>query len=167
MAKTYANLNEDEYNEKVLWIADYIIETKCSTRKAAKYATENGFKISNVSVHNMMHNKLLRIDGEKYKEVMNVLGENTPKSIDDANTKIRIYSATSYLLQDFTVQEIAAVLDTTIDIIYDDLTTRLPKLDKKLAQDVKKKLQTHKLENLGQYKDGVPEVLVNDKISGR
>ena len=40
-------------------------------------------------------------------------------------------------------------------------------LDKKLAQDVKKKLQTHKLENLGQYKDGVPEVLVNDKISGR
>lgn len=164
MARTYANLTEDEYNEKVLLIADYIINTKCSTRKAAKYATETGFKISNVSVHNMIRSKLPKLDAERFQKVMEVLGSNTPKSIEDANTKVRIFSATSYLLQDFTVAEVADMLGSTLDTIYDDLTVRLPKLDKTLAQEVKKKLQTHKLENLGQYKDGVPDVVLEEQI---
>lgn len=164
MAKTYANLTEDEYNEKVLLIADYIINTKCSTRKAAKYATETGFKISNVSVHNMIRSKLPKLDAERFQKVMGVLENNTPKSIEDANTKVRIFSATSYLLQDFTVAEVADMLGSTLDTIYDDLTIRLPKLDKTLAQEVKKKLQTHKLENLGQFKDGVPEVVLEEQI---
>lgn len=164
MAKTYSNLTEEELKEKILMIADYIIETKCSTRKAAKYATENGFPISNVSVHNMIHKKLPKIDLERYQKIMKILSDNAPKSIEDANTKIRIYTAVSYLLQDFTIEEIAKMTDSTFDIIYDDLTTRLPKLDAKLAKGVKSKLLEHKLENLGQYKEGVSQEIIEEKV---
>lgn len=165
MAKTYSNLSEEELNEKILMIADYIIETKCSTRKAAKYATEKKFPVSNVTVHSMMHNKLPKIDIEKYKKVINILKGNTPKSVEDAQTKVRIYTATSLLLQDFTIPEIAEQAESTPDIIYNDLTARLPKLDKELSKAVIRKLSEHRLENLTQYKDGVPESILDEKVN--
>lgn len=165
MAKTYSNLSEEELQEKILMVVDYIIETKCSTRKAAKYATENGFPISNVSVHNIIHKKLPTIDMEKYQKVVEILNANTPKSIEDAKIKVRIYSAAAYVLQDFTIPEIAKMLDSTPDIIYDDLTSRLPRLDTSLAKEVKRKFQEHKLENLGQYNEGVPTDVIDKQIS--
>lgn len=165
MAKTYSNLTEEEMQEKILMVVDYIIETKCSTRKAAKYATENGFPISNVSIHNIIHKKLSKIDMKKYQEVIKILNENSPKSIDDAKTKVRIYSATAYMLQDLTIQEIAEILHSTPDIIYDDLTSRLPRLDTRLANDVKGKLQEHKLENLSQYKMEIPSEIIENQMN--
>lgn len=165
MAQTYSDLPEEELEKKILMVVDYIIETKCSTRKAAKYATENGFPISNVSVHNIIHKKLPAIDMEKYQKVVEILNANTPKSIEDAKIKIRIYSAAAYALQDFTIPEITKMLASTPDIIYDDLTSRLPRLDISLAKEVKIKLQEHKLENLGQYKAGVPNEVIENQIS--
>lgn len=165
MTKTYSNLSEEEMKEKILMVVDYILETKCSTRKAAKYATENGFPISNVSVHNIIHKKLPTINIEKYQKVLKILNANTPKSIEDAKIKIRIYSAVAYVLQDFTILEIAKMLDSTPDTIYDDLTSRLPRMDTKLAKEVKRKFQEHKLENLGQYNEGVPSEVIDKQMS--
>lgn len=165
MARNYSNLPEEELQEKILMVVDYIIETKCSTRKAAKYATENGFPISNVSVHNIIHKKLPTIDMEKYQKVVEILNTNTSKSIEDAKIKVRIYSATEYILQDFTILEIAKILDSTPDVIYDDLTSRLPRLDSSLAKEVRKKFQEHKLENLGQYKTGVPNEVIDNQMN--
>lgn len=165
MAKNYSHLPEEEMKEKILMVVDYIIETKCSTRKAAKYASENGFPISNVSIHTIIHKKLSKLDMKKYQQVIEILNANSPKSIDDAKIKIRVYSATAYVLQDFTIPEIAQMLDSTPDIVYDDLTSRLPRLDVKLSKEVKRKLQEHKLENLRQYKAGVPIEVVDNQIT--
>lgn len=164
MAKTYSNLTEEELQEKIIMVIDHMIETKCSTRKAAKYATENGFPISNVGIHRIIHKKLPQISMEKYKSVLNIINNNSPKSIEDVKTKIRIYTAVGYVFQDFTIQEISDLLNSTPDIIYDDLTSRLPKLDKQIAKDVKLKLQEHKLENLVQYNQNVPIEVIQNQL---
>jgi predicted DNA-binding protein YlxM (UPF0122 family) len=67
------------------------------------------------------------------------------------------------LFHDYTVSEIADALNSTVDVIYDDLTRRLPRIEKQadvlllvekylpsssISDDVKSVLQRHKLENL-------------------
>ena len=96
--------------------------------------------------------------GQKSREIKDTLEQikKWDSTIEDAETKIRIYQAASLILQDYSIDEIVEVLHSTYDIIYDDLTSRLPKLDVKIAEDVKKKLLEHRLQNLPQYKDNIP-----------
>ncbi len=156
MARTNYNLTDEEVKERVFQVADYIISTGSSTRKTAKYFTEHYFAISNATVHEYLHKRLPKLDAERYQKVMKIIELNTPKTIEDAETKIRIYQAASLILQDYSIDEIVEALHSTYDIIYDDLTSRLPKLDVKIAEDVKKKLLEHRLQNLPQYKDNIP-----------
>lgn len=153
MAQNYSYLSEEELKEKILMIADYIIDNKASLRAAAKYASDNGFKISHVSVHYLLQNKLMELDKNRYEKVMAIINEHLPKSIEDDEVKSRVNAATSLLLQDFTIEEIAERLNSTFDIIYDDLTNRLPKLDSKKADLVKSRLEKHRLKNLERAKN--------------
>ena len=157
MARNNSYLTEEEKKARVLMIADFIIKTKSSTRKTAKFFTENYFPISNCTVHDYINNRLLKIDAQKYKEIVKILNLNTPKTIRDAQIKIRIYQAAALMLQDYTVEEIANLLNSTKDTIYDDLTSRLPKLDEKIAEDVKRKLLEHRYANLTQNTPKIEE----------
>ena len=60
-------------------------------------------------------------------------------------------------IQADTVEEIANLLNSTKDTIYDDLTSRLPKLDEKIAEDVKRKLLEHRYANLTQNTPKIEE----------
>ena len=141
---------DEVLKEKILQVADYVIETGSSTRKTAEYFTENLFPISNVTVHTYLTRKLKYIDLGKYQQVKNILEANLPKGIEDVNVQTRVYQATSLLLQGYTVSEIASRLNSTIDIIYDDITNRLKRLedDEALWERVQAILQDHSRNNL-------------------
>ncbi len=148
MAHNYTDLSDEEMNKNINMIADYIIKTKCSTRKAALYAKEQGFPISNNTVHTLMIHKLPLINLQKYEKVKSIFEANKPKTIQDKDTLKRVLEATNLLLDGFNVLEIAEKLSSTQDIIYDDLTSRLPKIDYIKAQEVKEKLEKNRLNNL-------------------
>ena len=163
MAKTYSNLSDEEKKKRILLVADYVIENKASTRLTAKFISNNHFPISNVTVHTWLQKNLIKLDPVRYQKVSEILKFNTPASVEDATTKSRVFAAAKCILLDYTVDETARELESTRDTIYDDLTSRLPKLDKKIADDVKKKLQEHKLTNLTQYNYGLPEETLNER----
>ena len=163
MAKTYSNLSDEEKKKRILLVADYVIENKASTRLTAKFISDNHFPISNVTVHTWLQKNLIKLDPVRYQKVSEILKFNTPASVEDATTKSRVFAAAKCILLDYTVDETARELESTRDTIYDDLTSRLPKLDKKIADDVKKKLQEHKLTNLTQYNYGLPEETLNER----
>ena len=163
MAKTYSNLRDEEKKKRILLVADYVIENKASTRLTAKFISNNHFPISNVTVHTWLQKNLIKLDPVRYQKVSEILKFNTPASVEDATTKSRVFAAAKCILLDYTVDETARELESTRDTIYDDLTSRLPKLDKKIADDVKKKLQEHKLTNLTQYNYGLPEETLNER----
>lgn len=163
MAKTYSNLSDEEKKKRILLVADYVIENKASTRLTAKFISDNHFPISNVTVHTWLQKNLIKLDPVRYQKVSEILKFNTPASVEDAATKSRVFAAAKCILLDYTVDETARELESTRDTIYDDLTSRLPKLDKKIADDVKKKLQEHKLTNLTQYNYGLPEETLNER----
>ena len=163
MAKTYSNLSDEEKKKRILLVADYVIENKASTRLTAKFISDNHFPISNVTVHTWLQKNLIKLDPVRYQKVSEILKFNTPASVEDAATKSRVFAAAKCILLDYTVDETAQELSSTRDTIYDDLTSRLPKLDKKIADDVKKKLQEHKLTNLTQYNYGFPNETLNER----
>ena len=163
MAKTYSNLSDEEKKKRILLVADYVIENKASTRLTSKFISDNHFPISNVTVHTWLQKNLIKLDPVRYQKVSEILKLNTPASVEDAATKSRVFAAATYILQDYTVEEAALELSSTRDIIYDDLTSRLPKLDKTIALDVRRKLQEHKLTNLTQYNYGLPEETLNER----
>ena len=150
---------EEQLKETVIWIADYVIATGASTRKTAAYLKEQGFSISHVTVHFYLTKRLPEFDFGRYVRVKEILGKNTPKTVRDVEVKKRVYQATSLLLQGLTIPQIVEEMNTvsgeekvSIDIIYDDLTKRLPKIetDPQILADVKKELLKHRLQNLNQ-----------------
>lgn len=168
------NLKDDEErNKRVLEVAEYVIKTGASTRQTAKYFTENKYSISNATVNDYLRNRLPKLNKELAIEVDKILKANTPKTVEVVEVRKRIYQAVSLLFQDYTISEIAKELNSTFDIIYDDLTIRLPKIedrpdvlkrvreflsskDSSISEDVKSVLQRHKTENLANQHGNKP-----------
>ena len=150
MAKNNMYLSDEEKKKRVLIVADHIIQTGDSIRKTAQYVSQNYFPVSIATVHDYINNRLPKIAMDKYIQATKIINGNTPKSVQDAQIKIRIYSAALYMLQEYTIPEIVQFRGSTYDTIYDDLTSRLPRLDKKMAEDFRNKLLEHRLANLKQ-----------------
>ena len=127
-----AKFTDDERIEITKAIADYIISTKCSTRKAAEH-----FNISNATVSTLMNELLSKMDPIKYSQVESVLAANKPKTVKDDEVKQRVLKVAELIKEGFTVEEISKALDTTINIINEDLQTRLPRISESLHAEVK------------------------------
>lgn len=138
-----AKFTEEERDKLILEIADYIIETVASTRKAAEK-----FGISNYSVSDYMNNRLQRINFEKYKQVKSVLDGNKPKTIADPNIRKRILEEAKLINSGMTAAEVAQYFGISVDVIHDDLTSRLPKIDEDLAHCVAERLKMNSMNNL-------------------
>lgn len=128
-----AKFPDDERIEITRNIADYIISTKCSTRKAAEH-----FNISNATVSTLMNELLSKMDPNKYSQVQSVLNGNKPKTITDEEVKQRVIKAAELIKEGFTVSEIANSMGVTINVINEDLQTRLPRISETLYNEVKK-----------------------------
>lgn len=113
---------------------------------------------SHVTVHNNITNRLKYIDKNLYNEVMTMIKENTPKSIEDKQVVARILRGIHSLLNDDkTIIEIANDENTNEFVIYRDLTRRLKWLHEKnpelISKDIILKvndtLKKHSMDNLG------------------
>lgn len=179
MAKEFKKSNcisDQKYEEMVklvLEIADYAIKTGESTRQIAKK-----FSVSNYTVSVYLRKRLPNIDPNRYKLVKQIIDKNTPQTIDKVEVRKRIYAATSLLLQGMTVAQIVEWMNqerveekVTFDIIYDDLTRRLPLIesDSTIIEDVKRRLTENRLNNLNNQGINGPNVLSQSqpRIQGR
>ena len=138
-----ARFTDDERIEITRNIADYIISTKCSTRKAAEH-----FNISNATVSTLMNELLSKMDPKKYSQVESILSGNKPKTVKDDEIKQRVLKAAELIKEGFTVEEIAKALDTTINVINEDLQTRLPRISESLHAEVKEIQRRNSISNL-------------------
>ena len=138
-----AKFTDDERIEITKNIADYIISNNSSTRKAAEY-----FKISNATVSTLMNELLSKIEQEKYLQVQSILNGNKPKTITDEETKQRVIKAAELIKEGFTVSEIANSMGVTINVINEDLQTRLPRISESLYNEIKEIQRRNSRENL-------------------
>lgn len=138
-----AKFTDEERKVLILEIADYIIANKLSTRKTAER-----FGISNFSVSDYMNNRLIMLDPEKYKKVQEILNNNKPKTIEDDGIKTRVLEEAKLINSGMTATEVAVSFGISVDVIHDDLTTRLPKIDKELAACIAEKLKLNSINNL-------------------
>lgn len=134
---------EEERNKKVIKIANYIIENNSSTRKAAEQ-----FGISNATVSVWMNYLLKNLNHKMFLNVQEVLNKNKPKTIEDIKVKKRVLEAAKLIAQKYTVLEIANKLGVSVNVINEDLQTRLPRISKALYEEVRIELKKHSMSNL-------------------
>lgn len=134
---------DEERKEKIIEIANYIIENNSSTRKAAEQ-----FGISNATVSDWMNYSLKKIDSKKFIKVEDILKKNRPKTIADINIRKRVLEAAKLITQNYTAEEIANKFNVSINVIYEDLQTRLPRISLELYNQVKDILKQHSMKNL-------------------
>lgn len=124
-------------------IAYYIIETKSSTRNTAMK-----FKISNATISVLMNDLLKILNREKFLLVQEVLNMNKPKSYKDEDVRKRVLLVADMVLNGFTVEEISKSMNETVNVINEDLQTRLKKISPELYINVKLKLKENSYTNL-------------------
>ena len=142
-----ARFTDEERIELTNKLADYIIETKASTRKAAQV-----FGISNATVSTWINEVLIKINRAKYRAVSEILLSNTPKTVEDEAIKNRVLKVANLVLAGFEVQEIAKAFgkDVTVNVINEDLQTRLPRISEELYEQVNAIKKAHSKANLWQ-----------------
>lgn len=138
-----AKFTEEERREITKSIADYIINNNCSTRRVAYV-----FGVSNATVSTLMNELLPKIDEVKYLQVQNILNVNKPKTITDESVKNRVLAAAELIKNNFTVEEIASSMGVTINVINEDLQTRLSRISESLYNEVKEIQKRNSMENL-------------------
>lgn len=140
--------HKDEIREKrIKEVAEYVIETGASTRKAAEYFTKNHYPISNATVSEYCHLYKKR-NPQKKENISKVIKNNTPKTIRNKSVEFRVYNHTKLLLSGLTIKEIADYSHSSYWTIYNDLTMRLNKLDSSLGKQVKTILKSRSEANL-------------------
>lgn len=142
--------NEDERRQKALEISEYIIEenkkgNKISTRSLAKQ-----YGLSNYTISNLMGDFLNRYYPANYEKVHKILQGNIPKTIENIDIERRVLKVAKYALQGMTTKQIADKLGESINVIDEDLQTRLEKIDKEAYDQVLLIRSKHSLTNLNQ-----------------
>lgn len=153
MAKKISDVyTGEQYLQLIKDVADYVIINNASTRRTAEYFQSLGIQISYVTVSKFLNsNELKEIAPDKYELVQEIIKEKTSVNVfNDPNILFRLQKVLELLFRNYTINEIAAELGSTPDIIYQDLTVRLKKLnDVELNKLVALVLQEHKNQNLG------------------
>lgn len=132
-----------ERKKKIIETANYIITHKASTRVAA-----NAIGVSNYTISHWMNDLLMKIDYKKYVAVQVILKNNTPKSIEDAKVLKRVLSAGKMIMEGYNVAEIATILGVTVNVVNEDLQSRLQLVSPETAKLVKEIQKQNSLNNL-------------------
>lgn len=138
-----SRFTDEERNEKIIQIANYIIKNNSSTRKAAEH-----FGISNATISDWMNCYLKKMDVQKFLKVEEILKNNKPKTIDNVDIKKRVLEAAKLITKNYTAEQIAEHFNVSINVIHEDLQTRLPRISIELYNEVKEILKRHSMSNL-------------------
>lgn len=138
-----AKFTDEERAKKIIQIANYIIKNNSSTRKAAEH-----FGISNATISDWMNCYLKKMDIQKFLKVEEILKNNKPKTVEDVEIKKRVLESAKLITQNYTAEQIAEHFNVSINVIYEDLQTRLPRISIELYNEVKEILKRHSMRNL-------------------
>lgn len=151
MARTLKD--DEERLRRIMLIGEYMYVTGSSTRKTAKYFTENYFEISNYTVSQYL--KLYsEMNPDKKNKIKEMIEERTVTSLDDENVKNRVLKVADLVLEGYTLEEIAKTMAAENEIeemywtVYRDIHNRLAKLDIDKYNQIKVILKERSLDNL-------------------
>jgi len=152
----------DEERSKRIEIVYECITKGMSTRECANYLTANYFSISNATVKDYIERMKYK-DKSKYNELQEVMRKNTPKTVkNDIEVRKRVKNVVTLLAASYTFEEIAKMLNETVDTVYRDFSTRLSLLTKEELEileiteekinEIKESLKERSMKNLNNGK---------------
>ena len=126
----------EERKNKAKEIALYIINENNLGHKISTRILAKKFEISNYTVSTLMRDYLKGQFPYLYDQVNKILTGNIPQTIDNIEIQVRVLEAAKLVLQVNTVKEIADKFNVSINVIYEDLQTRLKKIDSELYDKI-------------------------------
>lgn len=143
--------NDEEREERVLLVGEYVKETGASTRKTAEYFTKTYFPISNYTVSDYCK-RYMKMKPSEVELLKDKIDLNTAKSINDEAIRERVIRNADLLLSGLSINEIVSLTNVSFWTIYRDLTKRLQIVDNTKYNLVKELLIDHSKENLNHAK---------------
>ena len=128
------HVTDEERLRRMLLVYE-CIKNGMSTRACASYLNGIGISISNVTVKDYI-DRMMSYDYLKYQEMINVMREHTPKTIDDEAVKTRIKNVLVALNAGYTFKEIAKSLGESEFTVYRDYKKRISMLEKQELIDL-------------------------------
>lgn len=133
---------QNELEEKVISVCEYIIENKASYRNAGAVF---GISVATVSDYCQRFEKL---KPQKYPELKKIIDKNTEPTIKDENVKKRVLENAKLIVSGKTIEEISESTGIDYWVVYRDIKNRLKNVDSELYEEVSQVLQLRKNANL-------------------
>ena len=129
MAKTFT---EEERDKLIEQVGSYYLITKESYRDIAKK-----FGISAPTVKDYI-DKYKKLHGHLATEINESIKARTSQndSINNPNVKERVLKVYMYILEGYTFEEIAALLNESINTVYNDINIRLEQVNPAYKEEV-------------------------------
>ncbi len=133
---------QNELEERVIAICEYIIENNSSYRNAGAV-----FGVSVATISDYCQ-RFAKLKPQRYQELKKIIDKNTEPTIKDDNVKKRVLENAKLIVSGKTIEEIS--IDTGIDywVVYRDLKNRLKNVDLELYEEVSNLLLSRKNANL-------------------
>lgn len=119
---------EEERRKRILEVGEFYRLTGMSTRKIAAHFTAKGFPMSNYTVCKYIHKYREFVPGFQNQIDRNI-ENNRAKSVETEAIRNRVLQATKLCLDGWSLEEIAEKFQTTVDVIHDDLCSRLGRIE--------------------------------------
>lgn len=141
MAKTFT---EEERDKLIEQVGSYYLITKESYRDIAKE-----FGISAPTVKDYI-DKYKKLHGHLAAEINESIKEKTSQndSINNPTVKERVIKVYMYILQGYTFEEIAALLNESINTVYNDINIRLEQVNPAYKEEVAAIMRKRSNQNL-------------------
>lgn len=141
MAKTFT---EEERDKLIEQVGSYYLITKESYRDIAKE-----FGISAPTVKDYI-DKYKKLHGHLAAEIDASIKEKTSQndSINNPTVKERVIKVYMYILQGYTFEEIAALLNESINTVYNDINIRLEQVNPAYKEEVAAIMRKRSNQNL-------------------
>lgn len=130
-----SKIDDIERDRRIDLIGDFFIQEKTSVRKTTKFFCDNFFSISSTTVYDYLQ-RYINKHPERKELVLEILTTNKEDSIEDMHIRQRILNSSKYALSGYTIEEISLLSKISYWTVYRDLSDRLPKIDKKLSEQV-------------------------------
>lgn len=146
MARTVGN--DEEREQRIQMVGEYVIQTGSSTRETTAFFSENFFSISNYTVHEYIKLFIKKYPQRK-EELQKAIEGNKEQTIDNPEVYNRVmYNASLVINANMSIEEISQTTGVNYWIVYRDLTDRLKRINEELYYTVKSIFEENKNGNL-------------------
>jgi transposase len=146
MAQTLGN-NDKERKRRIILVGSYALGG-ASIREIQKILEKQKIKISTCTISNYLK-EYKKLFPSKSEEIEEIKQEHLKANLTNEKVQERVKRVTElYLIEGKSVEDIANELKLSYYVIYRDLVNRLPKLDERLAEVVKKEMAIRNKQNL-------------------